>query len=255
MHDEDIREVLAHLDRNSAATVKAQPALYDLLCSVDAIFRQVFRGAPVQGVTPVHELYISCHISFIAAVRLALSGTVSPTLAQLRCMLEAALYGYLLSTDSKLLDLWLNRHTRENGQKKCRDHIGSGQALNALRKADQGLHGRTKAQYEASITYGAHPLVLAIAPHRYTVQRSERYAEGGLAYFYTPASLEVVDILIACVDVSLTCLMLCGLALPNHTPATEAAQAINDVSARLNVEVQGLLENLRGTDNATSQPT
>lgn len=169
--DEDLIEILRLLASNAEVTAEQEPELLDHLSKVDGGFRHVFHGAPVAEVEPRHELLISCHQSYIATARLAVAGQVVPMLALLRRALEGALYGYLLVENDVLPDVWLLRHRDAKGWKICRERIAS-QALSALRQADADLSQRCKQQYGATISYGAHPLVLAVAPHRVAIRRA-----------------------------------------------------------------------------------
>lgn len=231
--DEDLIKILSLLTSNAEVTADQEPELLVYLNKIDGGFRHIFHGAPIDKVEPRHELLINCHQSYIAAVRLAIAGQVVPMLAPLRCALEGSLYSYLLSAKPKLTNVWLNRQHDEKGWKICREKIGASQAINALRDIDADLSQRCRQQYDATISYGAHPLVLAVAPHRVAIRRSEKVGEIGLAYFYKAGGPQVFDALIACADIGITCLLLSAEALTDHEPAVEAGQMGIDLAASL----------------------
>ena len=231
--DENLIEILGMLASNAEATAAQEPELLDYLNKVDGGFRHIFHGAPVAQVEPRHELLISCHQSYIAATRVALAGQVVQMLPLLRFALEGALYSYLLFADNTLTDVWLHRHRDERSRRDSRERIGASQALNALRQKDPDLWQRCKQQYEATITFGAHPLVLAVTPHRVTIRRSEHADEVGLAYFYKAGGPQVLDALVACADIGITCLLLSAKALPDHPPAVEADQMAVGIGSSL----------------------
>lgn len=65
-------------------------------------------------------LSVNAFMIYLSAVRMALTGHVAATFPLFRTALESACYAYLMSKDSDLETVWINRNNGNDAQKACR---------------------------------------------------------------------------------------------------------------------------------------
>jgi hypothetical protein len=161
-------------------------------------------------------LFLNAHASFLAAVRIALSGQAPPTHMVLRGALESALYSLIASQNEANSTVWLHR------DKDRRRALKLYTARNAIRllKHDPNLLNLLGSYYEAAIDFGAHPNFRSVANH----MRLEEVDEGrlvSLTYLHAVPSDQSIRCMAACVEVGLAIIFMSPHAFPNVEVAGE----------------------------------
>ena len=103
--------------------------------------------------------------NFFAAVRLAASGQLTESYAQLRVCIENALYASYIRSKPGLAQVWADRHQSEEKRKKCRDSFKISSMIENLQSQSRALAKRVKKEYDTCIDFGAHPNERSVVPN------------------------------------------------------------------------------------------
>lgn len=166
---------------NTLATFSNLRPFVQVLEGVDSGFHRLTEDVINPGEWDAALLLLRCHSSYLASVRLAISGQVAEAYMTLRGCLEAALYGFCIDNDPSLSDVWASRHKDEDGKRAVRTRFALGNLRPALERASPGLGGAWSLLYERTIDYGAHPNERSIFPNVEKVPK-ERSVELRLLY-------------------------------------------------------------------------
>jgi hypothetical protein len=95
--------------------------------------------------------------SFLAAVRLATSGQITESYAQLRACIENGAYAFYISRDPSLAGIWLARHEGAQDREACKRSFAMAKVWKSLKAKDAALERRAREAYDTCIDLGAHP--------------------------------------------------------------------------------------------------
>jgi hypothetical protein len=148
---------------NDRVTSLKFPNIYRLLQRVDAAFRRVEEAVEKdsrQEVLVPRFLIIRTHSSFLASIRLAMSGQLPESYAVLRASIEQAWYALHIAKDPhppERVTVWLCRNDDEASRSKCKNEF----TLKNVRSTHESVDSVTAKQlhelYERMIDFGAHP--------------------------------------------------------------------------------------------------
>lgn len=105
-------------------------------------------------------LMIRTHSSFLAAIRLAMSGQLSESYTVLRAAIEQAWYALHISKDPQAPNcakVWLCRNDDEASKDKCKDEFKVSNVRSTHESLDFSTAEELKNLYETMIDFGAHP--------------------------------------------------------------------------------------------------
>jgi hypothetical protein len=180
-------------------------------------------------------LQMNAYMTFLAGIRMALSGHAAAVFPLLRTALESASYGLLIERDPVLADVWTNRHRSETDKKACRKAFTFARGVVHLKDMAPDLYDLAKLVYEGAIDFGAHPNLKGVASH---LSIDENRPDGMTAFtltsLYGSAHIETVRGLCACLDFGLAIIGMIALATPDPDEdrlkqLIEELQALNDL--------------------------
>ena len=137
--------------------------VYDLLSQVHALF-QKFEEANEKDnraeLLVAHLLMIRSHSSFLAGIRLAMSGQVPESFPVLRSLVESTWYALHIAKDprgTERSEIWLRRNEDGQAKRRCQSEF----KVTKLRQTHQALDAAAAKEfhemYESLIAFGAHP--------------------------------------------------------------------------------------------------
>lgn len=151
-------------------------AFNNLLTECDSfIFESLLKAAPKnrENASIGVLLFISSHNHYRASARLCLSGQYLPVYPIARACVENAVYGWLLTTNPKLEEIWLNK-PKKTDMKAIKDwnHTFSFSRITKLiGQQDKVLERLLKQNYQTAIDFGAHPNKAALSSN--LIRRNE----------------------------------------------------------------------------------
>lgn len=144
-------------DENLAITRKLQKPLYDRVIAIDTLFAKVATSLDRSPEILSALFLFRAHSAFRGAARLGLSAQVIECYPLLRSVLEAAVYGLVVSRDAKKAEVWTNRHESDQAQAQCRQSFRIGELLETVDGIDARTGALVRTLYDTTIDYGAHP--------------------------------------------------------------------------------------------------
>ena len=131
--------------------------LFAHLCAIDEVYRKI-----VDNLNNSPEWFgafflFRAHCSYLAALRLSVSGQVAESYPILRSCIEASLYGFYMTYNPNSRFLWANRHDDEKSKNACRNEFAAGKLLSFLKGVDKNLYSTVFQLYERTIDLGGHP--------------------------------------------------------------------------------------------------
>jgi hypothetical protein len=148
---------------NNRVTALNLPAEYDLLQSVHTVFKKfedlIAKDTREEFLVP-RFLMVRTHSSYLAGLRLAMSGQVSEAFSVLRSVVECAWYALHIAKDPKgteRAEIWLRRNENAVAKSRCKSEF----SITKVRQTHEDLDPNTVADlhklYENLIDFGAHP--------------------------------------------------------------------------------------------------
>lgn len=148
---------------NDRVTSLKFPSIYSLLQRVDAAFRRVEDAVEKhsrQELLVPRFLIVRAHSSFLASIRLAMSGQLPESYAVLRASVEQAWYALHIAKDPhppERVTVWLCRNDDETSRSKCKKEF----TVQSVRSTHESFDSVTAKQlhvlYERMIDLGGHP--------------------------------------------------------------------------------------------------
>ena len=184
--DDLLSDFMTAAFQNSLATFVQRPGPFRMLLSIHKNFHSIADGGLTNPPSFLGAALLNrSHGAYLAATRLVSSGQVAETYPLLRSCLEYALYALHTTKSPELAEVWLTRHTAENGLAKVRSKFSHGEVMRTLMACDERLHGIIHKLYEQTIDFGAHPnerglsgsMEMEEAPGRKTLK--VKYLHGG----------------------------------------------------------------------------
>ena len=148
---------------NDRVTSLKFPNIYSLLQRIDAAFRHIAEAVEKdsrQELLIPRFLIVRTHSSFLASIRLSMSGQVPESYAVLRAGIEQAWYALHIAKDphpAERVTVWLCRNDDESSRSRCKNEF----KVQNVRSTHQSFDSVTAKQlhelYERMIDLGAHP--------------------------------------------------------------------------------------------------
>ena len=148
---------------NNRVTALNLPAEYDLLQSVHTLFKKfedlIAKDTREEFLVP-RFLMVRTHSSYLAGLRLAMSGQVSEAFSVLRSAVECAWYALHIAKDPKgteRAEIWFRRNENAVAKSRCKSEF----SITKVRQTHEDLDPNSVADlhklYENLIDFGAHP--------------------------------------------------------------------------------------------------
>ncbi|MFZ2149286.1 MAG: hypothetical protein WAV28_18905 [Sedimentisphaerales bacterium] len=155
--------------KNILITYVKQRGYFEMLDNLGIIFEKVnpyltYSNSDLSSLVVLSLFGRACG-NFFAAVRLAASGQLTESYAQLRVCIENALYASYISSKPTLAKVWGDRHQSEEKRKKCRDSFKISSMIKNLQSQSPALAKRAKKEYNTCIDFGAHPNERSVIPN------------------------------------------------------------------------------------------
>ncbi len=150
-------------EHNDRVTSLKFPSIYSLLQRVDAAFRRVEEAVEKhshQDLLVPRFLIVRTHSSFLASIRLAMSGQIPESYAVLRASIEQAWYALHIAKDPhppKRVTVWLCRNDDATSRSKCKNEFTVQNVRSTHESFDTVTAKQIHELYERMIDYGAHP--------------------------------------------------------------------------------------------------
>lgn len=204
-------------DTSIRVSANAGPALR-LIEEVDDLIREKLWGTDV-GLAPVPAtVAMNSYYSFLAAVRIVISGQVAAIFPLIRHSLECACYAYRMAEDPKVVNMWLNRHHGEQEQKACRRTFTSAVAdvSRSVAARQEQLGSLVNDLYQWSIDLGAHPNQKSIVSHLSLDNSDDSTVRVDFTCLYGAEDLRIQQGLLACAEDGIASAFVIALAAKDH---------------------------------------
>ena len=155
--------------------------LYNKYISVDELYRKLIANLDNTPEYVSGLFVLRSHSSFLSAGYLAFSGQLADSFALQRSVIEAALYGHYMKTDTEKAEVWLRRN-EEGGKQKSRNLFTYGKVIKNLKKQDSGTASIIDKLYSETIDFGAHPNMASIMSN-VSIVEEEHESSFKLNYF------------------------------------------------------------------------
>lgn len=203
---DSLSEFIDTARNNSFATFVNCSAEYDILKSIDDIYRYAIDSLANSPDWFAVFFLLKSHSSYLGSAMLSVSGQCAECYMTLRGCIEAALYGLYLSRHRASCKTWLQRHNDENSLKLVKNEFKIRNLFNDLKIVDSVTHKAVKTLYDRTINYGAHPNEAALTSllnktqENNIIQFNLSYLSGNTPAFYlalkTTAQVGVCSLLI-----------------------------------------------------------
>jgi hypothetical protein len=154
---DEVSYFLEIAQRNAFGSFVQLQAPFAKLIAIDAFYRQLIDNLNRSPDWFAALFVLRTHSSFLAAVRLAVSGQLPETYMILRGTLENALYGFYISIRPELRETWLRRHDDAASMRAVKQEFQIGSIFKRLALANAKIGDITQTLYERTIDSGAHP--------------------------------------------------------------------------------------------------
>ena len=141
---------------NHYATFANKPEIKRLIAIDGCFFKVLDKSVNPKPWFPFHFIHAS-HSAFRAACGLVMAGQLQEVNALLRLSLENAAYGFYVSTDQQLAELWVKREDSKDTRKEFKKKFQHVVIREAISKHAPKLAKIFEDLYERTIDNGAHP--------------------------------------------------------------------------------------------------
>lgn len=227
----------------SSSVRKNEGPAMRLVLEVDELIRERLFGVDIDlGIHPMN-LTLASYYSFLAAVRVAISGQAAGVFPLLRQGLECACYAYRMTEDEQLVDIWLRRHKDAEHEKFCRKSFGSAvsDTSRSIGQKQAELGTLVSELNQASIDFGGHPNLKSVLPHM-SLKDLEEHVEVALVCLYDANDRHIQFNLIACAETGIACAFVAALAAKNHPLIDAEYTSLNAIYGRVRETVAALRE-------------
>jgi hypothetical protein len=228
-----LKDYLTITAENSAAMMRAPSRALTVLVDIDQLMNAIWTGASQSSPIPLF-LGANGQMLFHGAIRTAIGGHVAAIYPLLRGALESACYGFRISQDPALLQVWADREKGEVQRKACRKAFNSavGDAVKDLSRVEEELAQYIKNLYEESITYGAHPNVSAVLPHVSTPTDEGDHWRVNFGRIYVAHDDEIEHALLACAEYGLVVAYINVRSMPSHPQSNVLTERFQQLHLR-----------------------
>lgn len=155
-------------EHNARVTAQSFPEVYDLLSRVHALlkrFDEMIEKDNREEFLVARFLMLRSRSSFLAAVRLAMSGQISEVFPVLRPAIESTWYALHIAKDPKGTErtqIWLRRNDGATAKKRCKTEFMVAKVRETHETLDANTAKGLRRVYENLIDFGAHPNPLGV---------------------------------------------------------------------------------------------
>lgn len=160
--------------QNTIATFCNLREEYDVLAEIDHLYRKMIDNLNQSPEFVAGFFLFRTHSSFLAAVRLCLSGQVGESYMVQRGCLESALYGLYVYGDTNRQEVWLRRHDNDASRRRVRNEFTIRKVMDHLKSYDAKTQDIAQRLYDRTIDYGGHPNERAVLAQLSTNQDGSR---------------------------------------------------------------------------------
>jgi addiction module HigA family antidote len=158
--DDELTKFLDSVRENQFATFTNKIPESKAIIKIDEFFgRVIIEGTNRGYMYPDFLLLARAHSAYRVAAGCAFSGQAAEVHSMFRLMLEQAGYAILISRNSELLKVWLNR---DADPARVRKEFTAGKIKEALTASDTKLRDVFHGLYESTIQFGAHPNEMSV---------------------------------------------------------------------------------------------
>lgn len=163
--DDPLSTFFSEAEYNERASSLNFARIFAVLQRVHATFQNVERAVAKDNRVELERLLprfltIRAHSSFLAGIRLAMSGQLPESYTVLRSAIEQAWYALHIAKDTHPPDranVWLSRGTDKNSKSKCRNEFNVGKVRSTHESFDSATAKQLHELYERTIDFGGHP--------------------------------------------------------------------------------------------------
>ena len=236
--DDPLSSFFKDAEYNDRASSLNLPAIYALLQRVHCAFRCVNAAVEKdhrEALLVPRVLIVRTHSSFLAAIRLAMSGQLSESYAILRVAIEQAWYALHIAKDPQAPNrstMWLCRHDDDASKAKCKSEFSVQRVRSTHEALDPITADLLHQLYETTIDFGAHPNQrgLLSSMRRAETQTDTTYQVGILHPEPVARSLSLKT----CVEVAVGVLKVFQLVFPERFRIMS-----------LDTEIEGIIQDLK----------
>ena len=154
-------------EQNDRITALKLPKVYELLGQVHSLFQkseEATENARFELAVP-RFLMVRSHSSFLAGIRLVMSGQVPESFPVLRFVVESAWYALHIAKDpggTKRYEIWQLRNKNDEAKTRCRNEFKVKRVRQTHEELDAATAKELHEVYETLIDFGAHPNQLSV---------------------------------------------------------------------------------------------
>lgn len=166
--DDPLSEFFKLAEYNERVTSLNHPAVFELLKSVQSVFKDVQKAVEYDSKPELlipRFLIVRTFSSFLAAIRLAMSGQIAEAYPVLRQAIEQSWYALHIAKDPSApsrIEVWLRRNEDATAKTKCKEEFTIANVRATHKPLDPDTAMYLQELYESVIDYGAHPNQLGV---------------------------------------------------------------------------------------------
>jgi hypothetical protein len=166
--DDNLSEFLKMAEYNDRVTSLNHPIVFELLKNVDKAFKEVQKAVEHDSRPKLlvpRFLILRTYSSFLAAIRLAMSGQIAEAYPILRQAIELAWYALHIAKgpiSPSRSEVWLRRNEDATSRAKCKQEFTIANVRSTHEANDPGTARHLQGLYESVVDYGAHPNQLGV---------------------------------------------------------------------------------------------
>lgn len=245
--DDALSEFLQTAHENAFFVFTQHRRVHGLLCMVHEGF-DVAVGIASHGTPKYLAFFVTrAFSSYLAAIRLALSGQVAEAFAPLRVTIETAWYGLHVSADpesTKRMEAWLCRDDSEEAKWNVVKTFRAGDLKGTHKQRDAETAGILEELYERCISMGAHP-----NPAGFLTSIVREEDETTLTHKVLVLNPQLLPLMFAtktAIEVAVGVLRLFGLMYPRQYVNTGMLMRLDQIVDELNVAFQPYVPKVAG---------
>ena len=153
---------------NVRVTALKFPKVYELLGQVHSLFQkyeEAIKNDHWSELVVARFLMVRSHSSFLAGIRLVMSGQVPESFPVLRSVVESAWYALHMAKDpggTKRYEIWQLRDENDEAKKRCRNEFTVARVRQTHEEQEAAGARELHKVYETLIDFGAHPNQLSV---------------------------------------------------------------------------------------------
>ena len=166
--DDPLSVFFRDAEQNDRVTALKFPKVYELLGQVHSLFQkseEAIKNDHWSELVVTRLLMVRSHSSFLAGIRLVMSGQVPESFPVLRSVVESAWYALHMTKDpggTKRYEIWQLRDENDEAKKRCRNEFTVARVRQTHEEQEAAGARELHKVYETLIDCGAHPNQLSV---------------------------------------------------------------------------------------------